>query len=237
MSAARRTPTPHPTENLVKKLNRPVAVGAAALLLLGAGAGAGVAASRGGTPEPGTVVTNLPLGSTNPNIASGVGIGAGTAIYKSSGTGPSVGDPTATPGTPQAYVDLEAFGGTVPEGVTLTEAQGLNALAAIGENLATVGLDYDDVITMRVFLDNEPGAGTADFAGWNRAYRQYFANVDLETGEATQVVLGTGAPAAPLRENAAVPSRSALEVGSLPVPGWLVEIEVDAVYPEQHPVD
>lgn len=218
-------------------LHRPVAVGVGALLLVGVGAGAGVAADRWATPAPGTVAVNLPLGDTNPNIARGVGIGAGTAIYKSSGTGPGAANPAAVPGTPEAYVDLASFGGELPEGVTLTEAQGLNALAAIGENLASVGLDFDDVITMRVFLDNEPGAEVADFAGWNRAYRQYFANVDLETGEPTLVPMGTGEPAAPLRENAAVPSRAALEIGTLPVPGWLVEIEVDAVYPEQYPVD
>ncbi|WP_432546363.1 Rid family hydrolase [Kineococcus sp. SYSU DK004] len=218
----------------MKKPSRPLAVAAGTALLLGAGAGAGVAAERWSTPAPGTVAVNLPVGATNPNIARGVGIGADVALYKSSGTGPSAANPDAEPGTPEAYVDLDAFGGELPEGVTLTEAQGLNALAAIQQNLESVGLDVDDVITMRVFLDNEPGAEVADFAGWNRAYRQWFANVDLETREAVDVVLGTGEPAPPLRENAAVPSRSALEVATLPVPGWLVEIEVDAVYPEQH---
>ncbi|NAZ83858.1 hypothetical protein GTR02_18775 [Kineococcus sp. R8] len=213
--------------------HRPLAIGLAATLLVGLGAGAGVAAGRHGTPAPGEVDVVLPLGDTNPLIANGVGIGAGTAIYKSSGTGPAAANPEAEPGTPEAYVDLEALGGTLPEGVTLTEAQGLNALQRIGANLAAVGLDYDDVITMRVFLDGEPGADVADFAGWNRAYRQYFANVDLETLEAVDVPLGSAAPAPPLRENAVRPSRSALEVASLPVSGWLVEIEVDALYPEQ----
>ncbi|WP_323132271.1 Rid family hydrolase [Kineococcus indalonis] len=212
---------------------RPLVVGVSALLLVGLGAGAGVAATRGGTPAPGTVAVALPVGDTNPMIASGVGIGPATAIYKSSGIGPSAANPDAAPGTPEAYVDLGALGGALPEGVTLTEAQGLNALAAIGANLAAQGLSFDDVITMRVFLANEEGAEVADFAGWNRAYRQYFANVDLETNEALDVPLGTAAPAPPLVENAARPSRAALEVASLPVPGWLVEIEVDAVYPEQ----
>ncbi|WP_432510292.1 Rid family hydrolase [Kineococcus sp. SYSU DK001] len=221
----------------MKKHRRPLAIAAGAALLLGAGAGAGVAAERFTTPEPGTVAVNLPVGSTNPNIARGVGIGAGTAIYKSSGTGPTLVNPAAPAGSAESYVDYASFGGELPGGVTLTEAQGLNALAAIGENLASVGLDFDDVITMRVFLDNEAGAEVADFAGWNRAYRQYFANVDLEAREPVLVPMGTGEPAAPLRENAAVPSRAALEIGTLPVPGWLVEIEVDAVYPEQHPVD
>ncbi|WP_432509291.1 Rid family hydrolase [Kineococcus auxinigenes] len=212
---------------------RPLAVGTAALLLVGLGAGAGVAAGRSATPAPGTVAVALPVGDTNPFIANGVGIGPGTAIYKSSGIGPSAANPDAEPGTPEAYVDLTAFGGALPEGVTLTEAQGLNALAAIGENLAAQGLGFDDVVTMRVFLADEEGTEVADFAGWNRAYRQYFANVDLETNEAVDVPMGTAAPAAPLFENLARPSRSALEVASLPVAGWLVEIEVDAVYPEQ----
>ncbi|WP_224403095.1 hypothetical protein [Pseudonocardia sp. ICBG1034] len=83
---------------------------------------------------------------------------------------------------------------------------------------------------MRVFLDNAPGTTRADYAGWNRAYLQYFADTDLTTGE-TLVPTGTAAPAAPLVRNPARPSRFALEVAILPVPGWLVEVEVDAVYP------
>ncbi|GAB7193656.1 RidA family protein [Kineococcus sp. NUM-3379] len=212
---------------------RTLSVTAAVAALALAAAGGAVAADRLGAPAPGTVEPNLPVGSTRPLIANGVAIGSDVAVYKSSGLGPSALNTAATAGTPESYVDPAQFpGGALPAGVTITEAQGINVLRQIGANLASVGLSYDDVITMRVFLDNAPGTARADFAGWNRAYRQFFANTDLETGEVLDVPLGTAAPTAPLVENAVRPSRFALEVASLPVDGWLVEVEVDAVFPE-----
>ncbi len=182
-------------------------------------------------PRPGEVRPYLPAGATNPLIATGVALGRDVELYKSSGLGPAALNPTAKPGTPKAYLDAAMFpAGRLTGGVTLTEAQGLNVLARIGENLAAAGLSYDDVHTMRVFLANPPGQPTADFDGWNRAYRQYFANVDLGTGEPVPVPLGTGAPRPPMVVNSTRPSRFALEVATLPVPGWLVEVEVDAHY-------
>jgi enamine deaminase RidA (YjgF/YER057c/UK114 family) len=121
-------------------------------------------------------------------------------------------------------------GGTLPPGVTITEAQGINA-RRIGENLQAAGLSYQDVYTMRVFVQNPAGAQAADFAGWNRAYRQYFANIDLTTGKPVPVPLGSAEPAAPFVVNKARTSRFALEIENLPVAGWLVEVEVDTAYP------
>ena len=143
------------------------------------------------------------------------------------------GDEQAAPdGTPEPYIDTDLFaGGALPAGVTLTEAQGMNVLRSIRENLEAQGLTLEDVTTMRVFLDNAPGSDRADYAGWNRAYRQFFANTNLASGDTELVPLGSAAPAAPLVRNPARPSRFALEVQSLPVAGWLVEVEVDAVFP------
>lgn len=179
--------------------------------------------------RPRAVEPNLPVGDSNPFIARGVSIGGAVALYNSSGIGPAGANPDAPAGTPERYVDFSLFpDGTIPPGVTITEAQGLNALNQIGANLASVGLSYDDVISMRVFLDNPPGAQIADFDGWNRAYRQYFANIDLKSGEVVPVPLGTADPAPPFVPNRARPSRTALEIATLPVPGWLVEVEVVA---------
>ena len=83
-----------------------------------------------------------------------------------------------------------------------------------------------------VFLQNPAGQATMDFAGWNRAYRQFFANTNLKTGETMTVSLGS-TPGAPMVVNPARPSRFALEIENLPVNGWLVEVEVDAVYPKK----
>jgi len=180
--------------------------------------------------RPTEVKPNLPAGQSNPLIANGVSVGGGVALYRSSGTGPAARNTSAPAGTPEAYVDPAQFpGAALPAGVTLTEAQSWNALARIGENLASVKLGYADVISMRVFLDNPPGAATADYAGWNRAYRQFFANIDLVSGAVVPVPLGSAPPAPPQVPNRARPSRTTIEVASLPVAGWLVEVEVEAV--------
>ncbi|WP_222106246.1 Rid family hydrolase [Catellatospora sichuanensis] len=186
-------------------------------------------------PRPGTTVSVLPAGQDNPSIADGVAIGRGTAIYKTSGLGPGGLNTAAAAGTEARYIDpVDLVDGQLPPGVTITEAQGLNVLRRIGENLARAGLSYDDVITMRVFLQNPAGQEKMDFAGWNRAYRQFFANTSLATGEPVNVPLGSAAPAPPMVANPARPSRFALEIENLPVNGWLVEVEVDAAYPAKN---
>ena len=184
-------------------------------------------------PEPPfTARSVLPDGEANPMIAQGVAIGAGADLYKTSGIGPTQLNAAAAEGTPESYIDTAQFtDGALPAGVTITEAQGMNVLRAIQENLERQGLRLEDVTTMRVFLDNAPGSDRADYAGWNRAYRQFFANTNLQSGDTELVPLGAAAPSAPLVRNPARPSRFALEVQSLPVPGWLVEVEVDAVFP------
>ncbi|MGH3388812.1 MAG: Rid family hydrolase, partial [Actinomadura sp.] len=151
--------------------------------------------------------------------------------YTASGLGPRDANSAAPAGTPERYVDFP--GGTLPPGITITEAQAINVLKQIGENLAAVGLKPKDVISMRAYLSNPPTAETADFAGWNRAYRQFFANTDLATGKPVDVPLGTTAPAPPMQVNPARPSRVTLEIENLPVTGWLVEVEVIAAWPDR----
>jgi enamine deaminase RidA (YjgF/YER057c/UK114 family) len=205
-------------------------------LVVSFSAGAGTAAgwwNKPQPPKPGTVVPALPAGQSNPMIAGGVAIGANTPLYKTSGIGPSALNSGAPAGSEGSYIDTAVFpDGALPPGVTITEAQGINVLRRIGENLQAAGLSYADVYTMRVFLQNPSGATSADFAGWNRAYRQYFANTDLTTGKYVPVPLGTAPPAKPFVVNPSRPSRFALEIENLPVSGWLVEVEVDAAYPK-----
>ncbi|RAY12097.1 hypothetical protein DPM19_27565 [Actinomadura craniellae] len=179
-------------------------------------------------PKHDEVKPILPEGQSNPLIANGVAIGPAATTYASSGLGPAGANTAAPAGTPERYIDFP--GGTLPPGVTITEAQAINALKQIKANLEAVGLTPRDVISMRAYLSNPPGADVADFNGWNRAYRQFFANVDLVTRQPVPVPLGSAAPAPPMYVNAARPSRAALEVENLPVAGWLVEVEVVAVY-------
>ncbi|MCH6164549.1 Rid family hydrolase (plasmid) [Pseudonocardia alaniniphila] len=210
---------------------RALATGAAVLALAAAGCSTGTSAAA---PAPPAVVSQAVLepGQDNPMIAQGVALGAGAAFYKTSGLGPKQMNAAAAEGTPESFIDTDQFaGGVLPTGVTITEAQGMNVLRNIRENLEAQGLTLENVTTMRVFLDNAPGSDRADYAGWNRAYRQFFANTNLASGDTELVPLGSAAPAAPLVRNPARPSRFALEVQSLPVTGWLVEVEVDAVFP------
>ncbi len=170
------------------------------------------------------------------SIADGVAFGKQVAWYKSSGLGPSAMNTSGAVGsvgspTEQRYIPTDVFpGAALPDGVTITEAQGINVLMRIGENLAKAGLSYADVVSMRVFLQNPAGEEKMDFNGWNRAYRQFFANTNLATGATIDVQMGT-TTMKPMVVNPARPSRFALEIENLPVNGWLVEVEVDAVYP------
>ncbi len=198
-------------------------------------AGSPTAEAQPGRDHGGYYTRHLEPGNDNPMIATGVTLDSRARTYKSSGLGPAALNPGATAGTPEAYVDAGQFpGGVLTGGVTITEAQGMNVLRQIEANLKARGLRLSDVTTMRVFLDNAPGTDRADYNGWNRAYRQFFANTSLKTGKPIPVPMGTADPAPPLVPNPARPSRFALEIASLPVNGWLVEVEVDAVYPRGH---
>ncbi|CAM3624808.1 Rid family hydrolase [Isoptericola cucumis] len=190
--------------------------------------GTAYAGSRLFEPRP-TEVRSFVTGDTA-SIADGVAIGKNVALYKSSGLGPAAMHTAPGASAEERYIPTDVFpDGELPDGVTLTEAQGINALRRIGANLEAAGLSYEDVVSMRVFLQNPDGEPAMDFAGWNRAYRQFFANTDRSTGEPLEVQLGS-ATTEPMIVNAGRPSRFALEIENLPVDGWLVEVEVDAVY-------
>ncbi|MBC9717048.1 hypothetical protein H9Y04_31400 [Streptomyces sp. TRM66268-LWL] len=205
------------------------------LLITAAGAGTALLASgtayaahRGWIPRPWETKVMLPAGQNNPSIAGGVAMGEAVPQYISSGLGPDALNPAAPAGTPERYTDPALTAGAT--GVTVTEAQALVVLGKISANLAAAGLTASDVVTMKCYLMKPPGAALADYAGWNRAYRQFYANVDLASGAVVDVPMGTSAPKPPLAVNKARPARATLEVTSLAVPGWLVEVEVSAVY-------
>jgi len=168
-------------------------------------------------------------GSTNPNpfLASGASVGKNVAIYYTAGTGPGSFSECGGSDPTLRYIDPTFFGGCdLPEGVSITEAQGLNALNRVAQNLEAQGLTLENVIFLRIYLAAPPGAAIADYAGWNRAYRKFFANVDLVTDEPI-------AAYEPIEFiNATRPARTNLEVASLPVNGWLVELEAIAAYPK-----
>lgn len=89
-----------------------------------------------------------------------------------------------------------------------TKTQTIGVLERINSILEGLDLTMGDVVKMQVFLVGDPSLdGKMDFAGFMEGYTQYF-----------------GTEAQPN-----LPVRSTMQVSGLVNPGWLVEIEVEAV--------
>ena len=117
-----------------------------------------------------------------------------------------------------ATANLVFFSGNVPPALdpqnqVKTYAQGSEAqtqgvLESIEQSLKRAGLGLGDIVKMQVYLVGDPALdGKMDFAGFMRAYTQFF-------GTAQQPNL---------------PARSVFQVAGLADERWLVEIEVIAV--------
>lgn len=87
-----------------------------------------------------------------------------------------------------------------------TKTQALSTLAKIKGILASHGYAMSDIIKMTLFLAPDPKTGKMDFDGVNAAFETFF-NVP---------------------ENPNTVARSAIQVGALAAPQFLVEIEVTA---------
>ncbi|HEN8726801.1 TPA: RidA family protein [Pseudomonas putida] len=88
-----------------------------------------------------------------------------------------------------------------------TETQTRSVLKKIQAALQSQGLGLGDVVQLRVFLVGDPATeGKLDFAGLQAAYTEFFATA----------------------EQPRKPTRTALQVVALPLPGALVEIEAVA---------
>ena len=136
----------------------------------------------------------LPAEARSP-IAAGVALPAGRALFWTSGT-------VAAPFKKDGNTAHERFGDT--------HAQGVSALKNIARVLAEQGLTMNDVVYLRVYLapDTEKD-GKPDFAGWFKAYAEYFNN----------------------EKNPTKTARSTVGVSALVSPDWLIEIEAFAAYP------
>lgn len=144
-----------------------------------------------------TIRYPLPNNSTFP-IAQAVEVTAGTTLIYHSGTVPTPADPSAARGSPAFWGD--------------TETQSNSVFARIGASLEKLGLGFDDVVKMTVFLVGVPELdGAMDFPGFMRAYTQHF-----------------GTEAQPN-----LPARSAVQVAGLAGAGMLVEIEVVLARPSE----
>ena len=88
-----------------------------------------------------------------------------------------------------------------------TETQTRSALNRIAATLAGLHLGLGDVVQMHAYIAADPKLGRIDFAGMMKAYKEFFGT--------------SGQPD--------LPTRSAFQVAGLANPGWLIEIEVQAV--------
>ncbi len=124
-------------------------------------------------------------------IARAVEVPPGTQLVWHSGQTPA-------PANPQAERFSAEFWGD-------TETQARSVFHAMEGSLKDLGLRWDDIVKMTVFLVPDPhNGGRMDFAGFMRAYTEVF-------GEAAG------------RSN--LPARSAVGVAQLAAPGMLVEVE------------
>jgi enamine deaminase RidA (YjgF/YER057c/UK114 family) len=132
-----------------------------------------------------SAVTRVPLPNNSPFPIS-EGVWSGDTFYMSGTLDSSVAK--GTPGD--------------------TETQTIHTLDAIKAALAGQHLSLGDVVLMHVYLAGDPSqGGKMDFAGFMKAYSQYFGTKDQPNK----------------------PARSAMQVAALALPGALVEIEVTAV--------
>ncbi|MBO1254860.1 RidA family protein [Alteromonas sp. 5E99-2] len=139
----------------------------------------------------------LPNNSTFP-IARAVEVPADTALIYHSGQVPSPANPKAEKFTAEYYGD--------------TEAQTLSIFKKFEESFKDLGVDFGDAVKLTVFLVGDPKLdGKMDFAGFMKAYTQYF-----------------GTEAQPN-----LPARSAVQVASLVRPNMLVEIDMVLAKPSK----
>jgi len=89
-----------------------------------------------------------------------------------------------------------------------TETQVRSALTKLKATLASLHMDFGDVVQMHIFMVADPKSHKIDFAGMMKAYTEFF---------------GT-------KEQPNLPTRSAFQVAGLANPGWLVEIELVAAH-------
>ncbi len=131
------------------------------------------------------------------SIASGVGVPADRAYYWTSGIVPSI---------------INKDGATVYERYGDTYTQGVNCLKKISDLLEKQGLTLKDVVYLRIYVTPDAAKdGKTDFAGWFKAYGEFFNTA----------------------ENPVKTARSTVGVSALVNPDWLIEIEAVAVWPKK----
>lgn len=137
-------------------------------------------------------ITRIPIPNSNFPISQAVRVPAGVeTIYFSGITPPLIKQQGTKP---------DAYGGS-------TTDQATAAFDRLGEALKAQGLDFGNVVSLRVYLVADPAKDNKmDFLGFQTAYIKYFGT-DTQPNK---------------------PARTTVEVAGLASPGALVEIEATA---------
>jgi enamine deaminase RidA (YjgF/YER057c/UK114 family) len=138
-----------------------------------------------------------PAGSPESRISSSVAISPNAPLYFTSGMLADAQDPDAPFGDRAQRGDMEF--------------QATSALQKLEANLRSVGLTFRDVFFLRAMVFPDPlDEGNVDFAGWNRAYSNFF-----------------NTPSNPHK-----PTRTTMAAPGFNVSNMLIEIEVYAAFPD-----
>jgi enamine deaminase RidA (YjgF/YER057c/UK114 family) len=128
-------------------------------------------------------------------------------------TVPAGFDTVYVSGALPAVVNKDAPKGSV-ESFGDMETQTVSVLTAIKGTLAQLGLGMGDVVKMTVFMVADPAKDNKlNFPGMMAGYTKFFGTADQPNK----------------------PARSAVQVAALVAPGALLEVEVIAVKPHDHP--
>ena len=139
-----------------------------------------------------------PYGTKENRIYTGMGVVAGSPMYWSAGTVAPVQNDKLPPTDREYRGDMKT--------------QARNTLLKLKENLAAVGLGFNDVVFMRAFLAPDTAKGnTFDYDGWNAAYGEFFNSAD----------------------NPHKPARTTVTTPSFGTPGLMLEVEVIAAFPKR----
>ncbi|WP_297005292.1 hypothetical protein [uncultured Corynebacterium sp.] len=194
-------------------------------------------------------VFNSSVSDETDPAAAGVSVPADASVFRSSAIGPERRNHMLKDGDPLSFVDpgLLDADGELPAGMTVTEAQSLQVLSQVENLLSDRKLKLFEVATVRVYLapTGRDGRDGADFDGWERAYRRYFANIDRDTGrslvsDAEEPVETTAVttPAAPTTEpepdsaaDSAPESAPASAPASASASASVLSSRVDELYP------
>jgi len=144
-------------------------------------------------------VTRHALPNNNPfPIARAVEVTPDTTIIYHSGLVPGPVNPDAERGSREYYGD--------------TETQALSVFKRAEASFKELGVSFSDVIKMQVFMVGDPSMdGKMDFAGFMKAYTQYFGTEDQPNK----------------------PARSAFQIAGLAGgPNMLIEIEMVLARPK-----